>query len=338
MIIGSLNIRGGGNALKRRRISNIIKKGEADIFLIQESKLTDLNEALARSFWCGSDIGFSFSNSEGFSGGMICLWKVGNVEVISSFKGEGFLGIKVIWKDNAYYILNVYSSCLLAKKKELWENILRLKDSFTDGEWIIGGDFNSIRAIGERRGRSERVVSNEAVFFDKFIEDSGLIDIPCKGKKYSWYSGDGRAMSRIDRFLVSNVVVNRWGLVGQFIGCRDVSDHCPVWLVKDRENWGPKPFKFNNEWFSFKSFIPFVETEWKEMVVEGRGDFVLIEKLKRLKDRLKWWNEVVFGKIDLEVEECVKEVNKGDSYLEEVGEDSFMDTLNDRRGRIRGYG
>lgn len=38
MIIGSFNIIVGWNALKRRRICDIIKKDEADIFMIQETK------------------------------------------------------------------------------------------------------------------------------------------------------------------------------------------------------------------------------------------------------------------------------------------------------------
>lgn len=36
MIIGSLNIREGVNALKRRRVSTLINKGKADIFLLKK--------------------------------------------------------------------------------------------------------------------------------------------------------------------------------------------------------------------------------------------------------------------------------------------------------------
>lgn len=52
---------------------------------------------------------------------------------------------------------------------------------------------------------------------------------------------------------------------------RDIFDHCPIWLEVNDNNWGPKPFKFNNEWFSFKFSVPFVENEWKDFKVEGRG-------------------------------------------------------------------
>lgn len=80
------------------------------------------------------------------------LWKNDCMSVFNNFKGDGFLGIKVRWKDNLYYMVNVYSSYDLNKKKSMWEELLELKKKFNDGEWILGGDFNSIKNGGQRRG------------------------------------------------------------------------------------------------------------------------------------------------------------------------------------------
>ncbi|XP_058725573.1 uncharacterized protein LOC131596854 [Vicia villosa] len=305
MIIGSLNIRGGANALKRRRISSLINKGNTDIFLLQETKISNLNEDYANSFWRHPDIGFSFTNSEGRSGGLITFWKKSIMDVLFSFNGEGFLGLKVSWKEDLYCVVNVYSSCDLIKKKALWEKLLDLMRIYSDGEWIIGGDFNAIKNGRERKGRAGGSYKKETELFAEFIHKSTLVDTPCKGRKFSWYSGDGKSMSRIDSFLLSKIVVNRWEVIGQMIGDRDISDHCPIWIMTDKCNWGPKPFKFNNEWFSFDSFIPFVEGEWKSLKVEGRADFVLKEKHRLLKDKLKKWNKEVFGKIDLDIDKDV---------------------------------
>lgn len=95
MIIGSMNIRGGANALKRRRINTMIKKGNAKIFMIQETKITSFKDDMAKSFWSSEEVGYSFSNSSGRSGGLIIMWRSDKLDVISSFKGEGYLGIKV---------------------------------------------------------------------------------------------------------------------------------------------------------------------------------------------------------------------------------------------------
>lgn len=40
-------------------------------------------------------MGFSFSNSLGRSGRLLTLWNNEKIEVVNSFKGGGFLGIKV---------------------------------------------------------------------------------------------------------------------------------------------------------------------------------------------------------------------------------------------------
>lgn len=110
----------------------------------------------------------------------------------------------MLWKDNYYYMVNVYSSCFLIKKKELWVNLLNIKASYLDGEWIFGEEFNVTKNSSERKGRMRREVDNGTDLFCKFIDDSYLVDVSCKGKKYSWYSGNGSAMSRIDRLLLIN--------------------------------------------------------------------------------------------------------------------------------------
>ncbi|XP_058783145.1 uncharacterized protein LOC131657804 [Vicia villosa] len=282
-----------------------------------------MGDNMAKSFWHNPEVGFSFSNSLGRSGGLITLWNSNKVVVVGSFKGDGYLGNIVEWKNKILYIVNIYSSCLLSKKKEMWKELLDLKEAFKDGEWIMGGDFNATKNSSERKGRTTATNHYEEELFSDFIDKSLLVDVPCKGKKFSWFSGDGKSMSRLDRFIISSSIVVDWGVVGQVIGDRDISNHCPVWLVMDGLDWGPKPFRFNNEWFSSNLFIPFVEKEWKSMKVEGRGDFILKEKLRLLKDKLRRWNKEVFGKIELEMEDGIRDLNIADERLVSDNDASF---------------
>ncbi|XP_058776799.1 uncharacterized protein LOC131651145 [Vicia villosa] len=290
-----------------------------------------MDDVMAKSFWRDTEVGYSFSNSLGRSGGILTMWKKDVVDVENSFKGDGFVGIKVSWNNHFYYVVNVYSPCEHRKKKALWKELLGLMEKFKDGEWILGGDFNAIKNGGERRGRAVLENQREMNLFAEFIDKTLLVDIPCKGKKFSWFSGDGKSKSRIDRFLLSSKVLSRWEVIGQFIGDRDVSDHCPIWVKSDKVNWGPKPFRFNNEWFAFESFIPFVEGEWMSLKIEGRGDFVLKEKLRLLKDKLKWWIKEVFGRIELEMEDGVREMNFADEKLMEDDYANFDENMCLRR-------
>lgn len=57
MIIGSLIIRGKGSLLKRKRISNIIKAGNAEVILIQECKLKMVDQILVNSLWNREKVG-----------------------------------------------------------------------------------------------------------------------------------------------------------------------------------------------------------------------------------------------------------------------------------------
>ncbi|XP_058784312.1 uncharacterized protein LOC131659088 [Vicia villosa] len=151
------------------------------------------------------------------------------------------------------------------KKRQLWSRLLELKNRYQDGEWIIGGDFNAVKKRSERIGQSLRISNVEWREFSDFIDDCGLVDGPCKGKKFV-------------------------GLVGM-------------------ENQ--------------RRFFCFMEEEWKGIIVQGRGDFVLKEKFRLIKERLKWWDKNVFGKVDLEVEEGVRDLNALDDmefWEEEVKE------------------
>lgn len=51
---------------------------------------------MAGSLWKNEKIGWSYSSATGVSGGCIILWKEGLFEVIASFKGGGFLEVKIL--------------------------------------------------------------------------------------------------------------------------------------------------------------------------------------------------------------------------------------------------
>lgn len=97
---------------------------------------------------------------------------------------------------------------------------------------------------------------------------------------------------------------------------RDVSDHCPVWLVSSNKNRGPKPFKFINGWLEHKDGKSFIEEKWKEHKVDSWMVDIVKEKLKYVTEKLKVWNREVYGVLDLNIENIVKELN----IIEEEGE------------------
>ncbi|MCI23116.1 transposon TX1 putative protein, partial [Trifolium medium] len=158
--------------------------------------------------------------------------------------------------------------------------------------------------------------------FGGFIDESELDDLPLLGRRFTWYHANGVAMSRIDRILVSTEWLELWGACSVWVCPRDVSDHCPLVLKNANNDWGPKPFRFNNNWLEHKNFKTVVEECWRDLEVSGWMDFVLKEKLRGLKFRLKEWNKVEYGSLESRLIKLVEDIKELDVRGEILGLDN----------------
>ncbi|KAI5409427.1 hypothetical protein KIW84_055023 [Lathyrus oleraceus] len=102
----------------------------------------------------GGDVAWSANAAVGRAGGSLIMWKAGVFLSNFSFLGECFIGISFVWKDIIVYLVNVYSSCHLNSKCLFWKELLECKAKFVMGELCNGGDFNSVKRVNERKGRS----------------------------------------------------------------------------------------------------------------------------------------------------------------------------------------
>jgi exonuclease III len=269
----------------------------------------DIEDFLIHNLWGHNDVRWIAKNPVGFSGGMLIIWNSVFFNLRNSFSGDGFLGVSVDREGDVLHIVNVYAPCNISGKKKLWEDLSMLKQQIGGGKWCVGGDFNAVLHSSERKGVSTDTRQSERFLFNCFVEEMELIDVPVLGKKFTWFSADGKSMSRIDRFLLSDGFVTKYDITGQWIGDRDISDHCPVWLLSSSVNWGPKPFRVINGWLEHPEFLSFVQNAWKSFEVHGKKAYVLKEKLKLLRDRLRNWNREVSGYLDLNIEKTVNDIN-----------------------------
>ena len=107
------------------------------------------------------------------------------------------------------------------------------------------------------------------------------------GRKYTWYRPNGKANSRIDRFLNSFEWFQHWPSSKQYILDRQILYHCAFLLKSNVVDWGPKPFRFLDIWQEDKEFGNFVKRKWEVYSVMGNKFQMLKEKLKMLKSDLK---------------------------------------------------
>ncbi|GKV29990.1 hypothetical protein SLEP1_g38860 [Rubroshorea leprosula] len=315
----------GGSSVKRKEVRSLIRKEEIDLACFQETKMERIDKEFCMSIWGRDNFDWVYKASVGRSGGLLCVWDNEAFVKKSVVEIPGALAIYGFWgeKKKKCCIVNVYASCNRNERLETWTELLKLIE---EGEncWCIAGDFNSVRSADERRGRSEH--SNYGEDLNEFIEIAGLVDLPLTRRKFTWYRSDGSAKSRLDRFLLSDGMINFWGDCCQIGLNRTTSDHCPVMLKKVNSNWGPKPFRTLNCWDQHPEFVKMVEENWNSAGVEGWKGYVCKEKLKRLRNKLKKWNSEVFGSFEKQIAEAATKINEVDNKNEdgELTEEDIM--------------
>jgi len=106
-----------------------------------------------------------------------------------------------------------------------------------------------ITPVGERRGiNNNNSNKREIQGFNNFIDRVEVVDIPYVGRKYTWYTPNGKAKSRLDRFLTTFEWLQHWSGSKQYVLGRQISDHCAVMLKSNVTDWGPKPIRFLDIW------------------------------------------------------------------------------------------
>jgi hypothetical protein len=300
----------------------MVRDHNVNFLAIQETKLEVISDKLCYSLWGSEDCNWVFVPAQGANGGMLSLWSKSNANLIFSFSGEGFLGVCIDWgvRELRCYIVNVYSKCDLASKKILWSNLIMSKGGFGAGNWCVVGDFNAVMEPGERKWVNvETALSSEMKAFSDFLGEMHMVDLPCLGRRFTWYHASGRAMSRLDRIFVSMEWIESFANVVLWVLARDVSDHCPLVLKIVNYDWGPKPFRFNYHWLEHKQFQEVVKGAWESCEATGWMGFILKEKLKRLKLCLKDWSKVEFGSVDTRLKKIIDDIQVLDIRGETFG-------------------
>lgn len=207
-------------------------------------------------------------------------------------------------------VVNVYGPNDSTSRRRVWDSLVRMSLLY-EKPWCLGGDFNEVRFISERKGCSRRDKGMRE--FNELIDNLEVCDIPMLGRKFTCCNSQvDEKWSRIDRFLLSPEWMKKFNFIP-----RRVSDHCPILLMEDERDWGPKSFRFINAWTLHPSFFAFVEKVWKETIVEGWSGFKCLRKLKALKLALKQWNVEVFGNVESKLKLLEEELHVLDLKAEE---------------------
>lgn len=63
----------------------------------------------------------------------------------------------------------------------MWKDLLNLKSNMTDGQWIMGGEFNAIYDLSKRKGISPYDRKSEQREFNTFSNELDLVNLSSTG-------------------------------------------------------------------------------------------------------------------------------------------------------------
>ena len=177
MKIVSWIIRGCNSPLKKRLLKWKIDKEKSAIVFLQETKCgSEEMIKITKRVWKGVRV--MTREVEGAGGGLALLWNL-NLVCLHSLCATHFsisgrfqiLGTKI-----KGVVTNVYGPFQAYKKPTFLASLRDLKEWVAEEPWIIGGDFNMIRSLEEKKG-GVRTISAATNLFNDFIEESNLVDI-----------------------------------------------------------------------------------------------------------------------------------------------------------------
>ncbi|XP_028080797.1 uncharacterized protein LOC114282352 [Camellia sinensis] len=267
----------GKEKIRNRRKSNhtFLGKKSFDLLRKYESKGASTSRAMPKAAVWRAAVA-ARSSSASMEGGIV-KGRFAFNEAEETLKMGEVLG--TIFNQFNCAILNIYAPNDVGSRGNLWDCLLKLKEEFPN-PWCLGGDFNEIRQIEDRRGCSRRDRGMKE--FNEFIDKCEISDLPLLGRRFTWCNSfGGEKWSKIDRIFVDPKWLEIFNL--KLWGSpRLVSDHCPLLMMEDERDWGPKPFR----------------------------------KLKILKSGLRSWNVEVFGNIVNKLKTVEGELHKIDLLAE----------------------
>ncbi|GJX96590.1 RNA-directed DNA polymerase, eukaryota, reverse transcriptase zinc-binding domain protein [Tanacetum coccineum] len=240
---------------------------------------------------CWGNYAFDYVHSDavGNSGGILCVWDPNSFRKTSTTVSDYFVITRGEWVKTGVNLLvvAVYAPHDLKDKCLLWDYLTHVCNQWV-GEVVMMGDFNEVRDKSERFGSI--FYQSGADRFNSFISNAGLKEVMLGGCAYTWCHKSASKMSKLDRFLISENLMNNNLNICAITLDRFLSDHRPILLCESKFDYGPTPFRFFHYWMEVDGFNDFVVDTWR--VAPGdhsNGMCNMMYKLKFLKSKIREW-------------------------------------------------
>eukprot|EP00253_Pinus_taeda_P032686 PITA_32686 len=244
---------------KQRLLKRQMEKNNLDMLFLQETKC---NRALIEKLRV--KLGRYFEvleiESKGREGGLATFWDTRRYQVITAEASKNYLAMEVqpTGNSSSFLCINIYSPQKLEDKLVFLESINKFMERHPNANFILGGDFNMITSLLEKKGGLQKLNRDGECFID-FIDNARLVDVYPKHGKFTWNNrrgGERLISSKLDRFLVSENLLLDGTVVESNILPSGGSDHWPISLMVEIPGTPRnKPFRFENFWVEHPNFL-----------------------------------------------------------------------------------
>lgn len=227
VIVETRNVRGLGDAVKRKQVLNWLKQKEAKILMLQETHSTKENEHLWWQEW-GGDIIFNHGTSSA-RGTCILFDRDVSKKILKT----------VTDKEGRYIILDIEINGLRLTmgniygpnedSPEFYLDVIEQIETMANDNRIIGGDYNLVLNLDlDKRGGRYATNKNSQILLHNWMEETELVDIwrfqhPDE-RIYTWHRlKPSKIFCRLDFFLVSYGLSEK--VASSKISCGYRSDH-----------------------------------------------------------------------------------------------------------------
>lgn len=179
------NIRGINSEDKQIAICNAVVASGCDVLCLQETKRTSFDRAFVKLLCPKRLDTFAFIPSNGASGGLLTVWNSSMFSGSIIFEESFALGIKFssLHTNADWTLVNINGPCAGVDRLNFTSWLFGLDIPASD-DWLLAGNFNYIRAPDNRNKPGGSV--NDMLTFNDFIRTHSLIELPIKGRAYTW--------------------------------------------------------------------------------------------------------------------------------------------------------
>ena len=264
--LATINVNGVAEHHKRAKVFEALRMSRFDIFLLQETRLSDDVQGKAWEREWGGQAEWSPSSNR--SAGVAVLIHPRSAVKLVDHKADlaaRVVTVKLQVDKHNFQILNIYAPNLPRERKTFFENLWRLK--FPNLDTIMSGDFNCVADVYlDKQGgdvSGDHSITQLHTFTETLqLEDYFRVSNP-SAKLFTWFNSSHSIGCRLDRFYTPRA----WRLRVSAHACSPFaySDHHLVSLKLTLGNSNPRGrglWKFNTQLLRSENFCTAVCDFW----------------------------------------------------------------------------